>query len=195
LKLASHLKPFHNSNWPYYEKFQILLPTVVNGVTAYCVGQAAPILVDGQPPLPGDNTHEDDHPMHCIRTSGEEGNSDRSLILSPSPSPSPSKQKSSTIGNKVSYMQPGAALLISLPASTSLSLPASNSSLSLPLSSGRKSLKIGKLSVSKNVMTALDAGFDQMGRTLQQFTDVIKKSLLPQETPAVTQHDKAVELV
>jgi hypothetical protein len=64
--------------------------------------------------------------------------------------------------------QPGTALLISLPASTSsLSLPASNSSLSLPLSFGHKSLKTGKLSASKNVMTALDAGFNQMGGTLQ----------------------------
>jgi hypothetical protein len=34
-----------------------------------------------------------------------------------------------------------------------------------------------------------------MGGTLQQFMDVIEKSLLPQETPAATQHDKAVELV
>jgi hypothetical protein len=34
-----------------------------------------------------------------------------------------------------------------------------------------------------------------MGGTLQQFIDVIKKSLLPQETPAATQHDKAVELM
>jgi hypothetical protein len=34
-----------------------------------------------------------------------------------------------------------------------------------------------------------------MGGTLQQFTDVIEKSLLPQETPAATQHDKAVKLV
>jgi hypothetical protein len=146
LKSASHLKPFCNSNWPYYERFQILLPTVVNGATAYHVGQAAPMLVDGQPPLPGDNTHEGDHPMHHIGTSGEEGNSDGTLILSPSPSPSPSKWKFSAIGNEVSYVQPGAASLTSLPASTSsLSLPASDSSLSLPLSSGHKSLKMGKL--------------------------------------------------
>jgi hypothetical protein len=34
-----------------------------------------------------------------------------------------------------------------------------------------------------------------MGGTLQRFTDVIEKLLLPQETPAATQHDKAVELV
>jgi hypothetical protein len=34
-----------------------------------------------------------------------------------------------------------------------------------------------------------------MGGTLQRFADIIKKSLLPQETPAATQHDKAVELV
>jgi hypothetical protein len=34
-----------------------------------------------------------------------------------------------------------------------------------------------------------------MGGTLQRFTDVIKKSLLPQETPAAARHDKAVELV
>jgi hypothetical protein len=54
---------------------------------------------------------------------------------------------------------------------------------------------MGKSSASKNVMTALDAGFNQMGGTLQQFTDIIEKSLLPQETPAATQHDKAVELV
>jgi hypothetical protein len=154
------------------------------------------MLVNGQPPLPGDNTYEDDYPMHRIRISGEEGNGDGTLILSPSPSPSPSKQKFSAIGNKVSYMQPGAASLISLPASTSsLSIPASNSLLSLPLSSGHKSLKMGKSSVSKNVMTALDAWFNQMGGTLQQFMDVIEKSLLPQETPAATQHDKAVELV
>jgi hypothetical protein len=44
-------------------------------------------------------------------------------------------------------------------------------------------------------MTAHDAGFNQMGATLQQFTDVIEKSLLPQETPAATRPDKAVELV
>jgi hypothetical protein len=84
-------------------------------------------------------------------------------------------------------MQPAAASLISL--------PASNSSLFLPLSSGHKSLKMGKLSASKNVMTALNSGFNQMAGTLQQFTDVIKKSLLPQEIPAATQHDKVVELV
>jgi hypothetical protein len=163
------------------------------------------MLVDGQPSLPRDNTHEDDHLMHHIGMSSEEGNSDGTLILSPSPSPSPSKRKFSAIGNEVSYVQPGAALLISLPASTSslslpasnllLSLPASNSLLSLPLSSGHKSLKMGKLSASKNVITALDAGFDQMGETLQQFMDVIKKLFLPQETHAATQHDKAVELV
>jgi hypothetical protein len=75
-----------------------------------------------------------------------------------------------------------------------LSLPTSNLSLSLPLSSGCKSLKMRKLSASKNVTTALDAGFDQMGGTFQQFMDVIKKSLLPQETPATTQYGKAVEL-
>jgi hypothetical protein len=40
------------------------------------------MLVDGQPPLLGDNTHEDDHPMHHIEMSGEEGNGDGSLILS-----------------------------------------------------------------------------------------------------------------
>jgi hypothetical protein len=34
-----------------------------------------------------------------------------------------------------------------------------------------------------------------MGGTLQRFTDVIEKSLLPQETPAAARHDKAVELV
>jgi hypothetical protein len=56
-------------------------------------------------------------------------------------------------------------------------------------------LKTGKLLASKNVTTALEAGFDQMGGTLQQFMDVIEKSLLPQETPAATQYDKAVELV
>jgi hypothetical protein len=56
-------------------------------------------------------------------------------------------------------------------------------------------LKTGKLSASKNVTTALDAGFNQIGETLQRFTDIIKKSLLPQETPAATQHDKGVELV
>jgi hypothetical protein len=134
------------------------------------------MLVDGQPPLPRDNTHKDDHPMHHIRMSSEEGNSDGTLILSPSPSPSPSKQKLSAIGNKVSYVQPGAASLIFLPASTSL--------LSLTLSSGRKSLKMGKSSASRNVTTALDARFGQMGETLQRFMDIIEKSLLPQETPA-----------
>jgi hypothetical protein len=46
------------------------------------------------------------------------------------------------IGNKVSYMQPVAASLISLPASAS--------SLSLPLSSGYKSLKTERLLASKN---------------------------------------------
>jgi hypothetical protein len=85
------LKPFHDSNWPYYEKFQILLPTVVNRETAYYAGQAAPMLVDGQLSLPGDNTPEDDHSMHGIGMSSEEGNSDGTLILSLSPSPSPSK--------------------------------------------------------------------------------------------------------
>jgi hypothetical protein len=154
------------------------------------------MLVDGQPPLPGDNIHEDDHPMHRIGMSGEEGHSDGTLIPSPSPSPSPSKRKFSAIENEVSYVQPGTALLTSLPASTSLlSIPASNSSLSLPLSSGHKSSKTGKSSAFKNVTTALDAGFNQMGGTLQRFTDVIEKSLLPQDTPAATQHDKAVELV
>jgi hypothetical protein len=36
------------------------------------------MLVNGQPPLPRDNTHEDDHPMHGM--SSEEGNSGRTLI-------------------------------------------------------------------------------------------------------------------
>jgi hypothetical protein len=56
-------------------------------------------------------------------------------------------------------------------------------------------LKTGRFSASKNVMTALDAGFNQMGGSLQQFTDVFGKLLLPQETPMATQHDKAVELM
>jgi hypothetical protein len=152
------------------------------------------MLVDGQPPLPRDNIHEDDHPMHRIGMSGEEGHGDGTLILSPSPSPSPSKQKFSAIENEVYYVQPGTALLTSLPASTSsLSIP--NSSLSLPLSSGRESSKMGKSSAFKNMMTALDAGFNQMGGTLQRFMDVIEKSLLPQATPAAARYDKAVELV
>jgi hypothetical protein len=42
------------------------------------------MLVDGQPPLPRDNTHEDNHHMYDIGTSGEEGNGGGTLIPSPS---------------------------------------------------------------------------------------------------------------
>jgi hypothetical protein len=55
----------------------------VNGVTVYRAGQATPMLVDGQPPLPRNDTHEDDHPMHSIGMSSNEGNGSGTLILSP----------------------------------------------------------------------------------------------------------------
>jgi hypothetical protein len=38
-------------------------------------------------------------------------------------------------------------------------------------------LRMGKSSASKNVMAALDTGFNQMGGTLQWFTDVCKGNL------------------
>ena len=178
-----------------------MLPTVARGTNAYHAVQAAPTSVAGQPVTEGDEGEADgDGAVGNASNEGLSGTTGGSIdhemdvetVVSRTPSVSASKRKFSALGNELPSIQSATTSSVSLLAA---SASPRTSSLSLPLSSGYKSLKTGRSSASKNVMTALDAGFNQMGGSLQRFTEVFEKSLLPQENPAANHHDKALQLL